>query len=1465
MNTTTSKALHTALINFKAKLSEEQHKDFAQFGSIDEVYRCAKEIQEQQKKKGLTRNLQRLKPYIEGLTQYAKVIDVFVQAKPEIMALVWGSTRFILQIASAHLSVFDKILDALERIGENLPRHQRFEGIFNNNARMHRVIGLMYEDILAFHAEALKFFHNGGIKQAFFVHSFEKKIDEIVERLERHKLLVDGEAVAAHVEAVNEDRQRQLTREEEQRREGEERHRQQLQSWLQPVNYEAEVEYISREFQKLRTVGLPLDGEFWLLQLPAVRAWMGLESDGKQLLWLTGIPGAGKTFLAYRLLQHLRKLQGITADCICFAFLKNEQANQTTYGAVIRTFIFQLLLQTPPMVSYLYHEYQSRKFQAFHSPTNSQDLEHILEVMLEYVPGSTYVILDGLDEAEIDDREMILSSLLMLLSKAKRFRILISSRNEFDIYDKLRLGPESGIEHIEIGNGNAREITEYVQAQGQKIHQIFSADDETHAEVDNLLAKICHKAAGMFLWVRLIVYEVLEQTTLEGLQEVVGNLPAGLDAAYQRILDKINRKQNSPLGQHARRILQWVLCSKRPLRKQEIEHALAIRQGDKCFDHRRRLFRRLEELCGPILTVDSESVRLVHFSAYQYLTSEASGPFIQPLASHVYVASICITYLLFTCFKDSLNEVQIDKYIYSGEYVLLDYVFQNWILHVRDATADHGCKTDTISALMEQVEVLLKHKSLMGPESGSEAVMTGELARSEDFPLIRIHSPKLYGPIYKTYAYTTLKDWQAHITGNYPLTLQETIERLRQRFQALIISSSQHELSRLTDFYGPKFFKCPNSVCSQYWDGFTTKTELDAHLESHSRPFKCSLQSCDFSAIGFITQTQLNKHVQEFHQNFALEYSKQGVGNALVEFGPHMLFDAVVRKNVELVKQLCSQLAAVNGVKINQLFNRRAILNKAIQDEGVEIVLAVVRCGARGYIKGKWTPAAYAIAGQATRRFRQALLDPLLVSTPREASLCILAMHIENRASFRSKLIRTMRHYQYFDKEIVNSLTNPLSPWSPGVRCTPILYALTRILNPLSEDDLVKEFIRAGADLTIQGSTSPWTYKTTPLHWISDRLYIEFENKIIPNTVYAIDEAGYSALHVWLLYYCSNQHRSLNSLEHCDLNSPGLDLPGNRSGRSVLQARMDQKWYWDKYSSNNADFFNKLLDSIPTTKLGICRVPRPLKDSCILDQIPSTYDHKKVDSFRNMVRKLRHLGVSEGPTVQSNESCQLVYKLLSQFILIPILLKVDPCVAWVQEQSQLIFRSKTTITRILDYAEFWRAQPFELSPGIKYCPHQSSWDVSEQEYVVTISSDGKFVRHISFDIQFSHSKSNEGSHDIPVDFWISIIRKHPQNPEEESKILYWCPQYISHDIVERYREYDGTNYASIDWNYTHSNEDIRDWLRSLRRGHILGFRLHFYGVTDTNQDEVKNTFGDITNSFYITLGVAGNIHYAYEE
>ena len=75
--------------DFLQSLTDPHDYDFSQYNSIEQVYDATEKIQKEQEKSGTLRNLNKIQPYLECVSQYVQTIDTFVQVKPEILAVIW--------------------------------------------------------------------------------------------------------------------------------------------------------------------------------------------------------------------------------------------------------------------------------------------------------------------------------------------------------------------------------------------------------------------------------------------------------------------------------------------------------------------------------------------------------------------------------------------------------------------------------------------------------------------------------------------------------------------------------------------------------------------------------------------------------------------------------------------------------------------------------------------------------------------------------------------------------------------------------------------------------------------------------------------------------------------------------------------------------------------------------------------------------------------------------------------------------------------------------------------------------------------------------------------------------------------------------------------------------------------------------------------------------------------------------
>lgn len=152
-------AFETAKDTFRKRLSDEAlFKEILEAPTIEKVWEAANEVQTKQHAEKRLRNMAKIKGFLDKMSGYDSVMNTFVQAKPDIMALIWGPIRLVL-LWTANISKFaDAITSAMTKIGDALPQFLEAVKIFNDTAKLKDVLALFYKDILDFHAIALKFF-----------------------------------------------------------------------------------------------------------------------------------------------------------------------------------------------------------------------------------------------------------------------------------------------------------------------------------------------------------------------------------------------------------------------------------------------------------------------------------------------------------------------------------------------------------------------------------------------------------------------------------------------------------------------------------------------------------------------------------------------------------------------------------------------------------------------------------------------------------------------------------------------------------------------------------------------------------------------------------------------------------------------------------------------------------------------------------------------------------------------------------------------------------------------------------------------------------------------------------------------------------------------------------------------------------------------------------------------------------
>ncbi|KAH0563181.1 hypothetical protein GP486_002248 [Trichoglossum hirsutum] len=877
-------AFQKALDNFRSNVAQSDQDEF-KYTTLEDLQRSILEIQEKHASGRKAKNMARLNPFLKAMEQYGKVIEVFLNTS-EFVAFVWvceclpnkriladlkpleGPTKFLLQVASTFVEAFDELLDAYNDIGESLPMLAQYESLFQEKRYMGEVLELIYVDILKFHQEAYKYFKQRVWKQLFQItwKSFRFRFKPVLEDLRRHKDLVEKQASLYQYEEVQRVR---ITAETEFRslREAEDlRQRWAVQDFLSAANVEEDQEIKASVRAKYPGVCS------WILNHKSVQAWSDPNLHSSPLLWIKGIPGSGKTTLASFLVEQLRKTP---SNHVVFFYCKHEDKDRNSFVALARAMIGQIVLQNDSLVPYVYEKAATCGEKPLKTLKRSQD---ILEIALKSL-DRVCIIIDGLDECPPSEKETI----------ASWFQTLIRSMSEDDYADmkciflcqsdKETSKLFKGLPSVLMGSADlAGDIETFCKIEGEKIKNKFALLDP---EKDEIIQKVSHEAKDMFLYAKLVMKNLLDQTRLANLRKEMqpGRFPKGINQAYGRIVDRILDKESTE-REGAEQLLGLLACAKRPLKWTEIQGAISIDLGAKIVDFDGRCFRAdSKDLCGSLVEIrPGGTVELVHMTAKHYLIYQG---YISLKKEEFSFARLCLEYLSMRCFNSGLAEHVIQEFIETGHYAFAEYAITYWSEHLLGAIR-------TLEAL--DLESLAHFIDVFLNTHFSPAPSTQPIPELIEKNIERFRPHTFYDNLGQ--AIVVLEDRKrSNPKAKDPinnLDLEDVLCRIRSLMEKM--SSSEKTKHNLERIHGVNIFKCSRIDCTSFFEGFSNLDDCRQHQRRHDRRFHCTFEGCVAVQSGFASSIGLQRHFERFHDPSSVtgfpcyrEPSKDDVKRAIKE------------------------------------------------------------------------------------------------------------------------------------------------------------------------------------------------------------------------------------------------------------------------------------------------------------------------------------------------------------------------------------------------------------------------------------------------------------------------------------------------------------------------------------------------------------------------------------------------------
>lgn len=643
---------------------------------------------------------QAIKPFLAGVNQYGRALDVLSNSSSLVLCPLWGGVRIVLHLATEFGEYFEKLTNLLQQVGLNLNSLRRFPRLYPHNDRLASAMVDVYQKIFDFLKRARKVFIEAKERRSLkicipiglqtmskliwkpFKAEFGELQGELSACMERVEAEVDlAEKEEAHLErerAEKERRAQSFRWEQTQIAHAkfedflDDQNIAKVSQWLAPVD----VEPNHTTAKKLRHSGTGR----WFLQSDIFRSWL---SSDNAFLWVHAIPGAGKTILMSSAIEYLKENVQSADVGLAYFYCDYKELQKQEPSRILCTLLCQLGKRNKTIFQRLQTFFQDRYKE---NPSFSPGFDELRGNFSGFLEGScnqVLLVVDALDECT--QRDCIARALKTINESCPLIKILVSSREEQEITDLYEELPNLKI----TSNHMAGDIESFVKAEvGNRIKAKKLKIRKPELQ-KTICERLTSRANGMFQWVKCQI-DVLCTLGMDKLiLKALEDLPHDLVGTYTRILQRIEREREQ-LGS-VRRLLQWLVKGTRSLSLDELSECIGMDLDEETeamdFDTVMTDPKDILTLCGSLVTLSSEGhVSLAHYTVKEFLISDT----IRDNMGHFYVggdeveaelARTCLIYLNYNDFIAGAKPSEEGLRDLLGEYKFLEYASQSWAIH----------------------------------------------------------------------------------------------------------------------------------------------------------------------------------------------------------------------------------------------------------------------------------------------------------------------------------------------------------------------------------------------------------------------------------------------------------------------------------------------------------------------------------------------------------------------------------------------------------------------------------------------------------------------------------------------------------------------------------------------------------------------------------------------------------------
>ncbi|KAF5590866.1 ankyrin protein [Fusarium pseudoanthophilum] len=395
----------------------------------------------------------------------------------------------------------------------------------------------------------------------------------------------------------------------------------------------------------------------WFLNSPEYQSW---TEDRGQVLFCSGIAGAGKTVLTSAIIENLHsRFQSDSSTAIAHIYCRYNRADRQTLPKLRASLLRQLCERLSPLpegIMQLYDQYKPRRMEAPPERILSE-LESVSDRF-----SKVFVVVDALDEWATEHGDLCsLPAKILFLQRKLVINLLVTSRplplitNRFTDYPSISI------------TAQRQDIYAYVDNFRWPESSCIGKIAELRGSVKQIISRVIK---GMFLLARLYLHslenEISERDVKDALKRFEDRAKNSdndlkfsvVNQAYNDTLKRIS-EQHPNSRALAFKVLAWICYTEWKLPAGAIQHGLAIRDGDTTLHEDGIVDENLLlSVCGGLVEIPEggKEIRLAHYTTEsffrhnryvidEYFVSLHSLDCQLPSNADAYLARQCITCL----------------------------------------------------------------------------------------------------------------------------------------------------------------------------------------------------------------------------------------------------------------------------------------------------------------------------------------------------------------------------------------------------------------------------------------------------------------------------------------------------------------------------------------------------------------------------------------------------------------------------------------------------------------------------------------------------------------------------------------------------------------------------------------------------------------------------------------------------